>query len=124
MKYTGGVGQLSKSYQKMHQGILKLSGGTGDLDNGVAELHNGTRELYESTSDLPEQMKEEVDRMISEYDKSDFEAFSFVSDQNKNVNLVQFVIKTESIIKEEPKTKEVEEKEAKGFWEKLIDLFK
>jgi len=124
VKYTGGVGQLSKSYQKMHQGIVKLSGGTGDLDNGVAELHNGTRKLYESTSDLPEQMKEEVDQMISEYDKSDFEAFSFVSDQNKNVNLVQFVIKTESIKKEEPKAKEVEEKEVKGFWAKLIDLFK
>ncbi|WP_099363451.1 hypothetical protein [Fredinandcohnia onubensis] len=124
VEYTGGVGQLSKSYQKMHQGIVKLSRGTGELDSGVGELHNGTRELYESTSDLPEQMKEEVDRMISEYDKSDFEAVSFVSEQNKNVNLVQFVIKTESIKIEEPKTKEIEEKEVKGFWAKLLDLFK
>lgn len=124
VEYTGGVGQLSKSYQKMHQGIVKLSRGTGDLDNGVGELNSGTRELYESTSDLPEQMKEEVDRMISEYDKSDFEAVSFVSEQNKNVNLVQFVIKTESIKQEEPKTTEVEEKETKGFWAKLLDLFK
>lgn len=124
VQYTGGVGQLSKSYQNMHQGIVKLSRGTGDLDNGVGELHSGTRELYESTSDLPEQMKEEVDRMISEYDKSDFEAVSFVSEQNKNVNLVQFVIKTESIKIEEPKTKQIEEKEVKGFWAKLLDLFK
>ncbi|WP_077618132.1 hypothetical protein [Bacillus sinesaloumensis] len=123
--YTGGVVQLSESYRDMHNGIVKLSNGTSELDNGVSELHDGTGELYESTKDLPEQMKEEVDKMISEFDKSDFEAISFASDQNEHVNLVQFVIKTESIQIEEPETAEkTESKEDKGFFAKLLDLFK
>ncbi len=41
--------------------------------------------------------------MIAEYDKSHFEAVSFVSTKNEKVNSVQFVIKTESIKKEDKK---------------------
>ena len=122
--YTDGVGQLSSSYQDLHKGIGELSGGTGELENGVSELHNGTTELHQSTKDLPDQMTEEIDEMISEYDKSDFDAVSFVSDKNENVNSVQFVLKTESIKYEEPeKTKDPVEGEKEGFWARLKDLF-
>ncbi|WP_453996381.1 YhgE/Pip domain-containing protein [Bacillus nitroreducens] len=125
VEYTKGVNQASDSYLELHNGIVKISDGTGDLEKGVDELHNGTGELHKSTNDLPEQMKEEIDRMISEFDKSDFEPVSFVSDQNRNVNLVQFVIKTESIKPIETKPTEVKEKnEEKSFWTRLLELFK
>lgn len=121
--YTNGVGQLSSSYNKLHAGIVDLSGGTNELEDGVGQLHNGTQALYDSTNNLPEEMKEEINRMISEYDKSDFEAVSFVSDKNEKINSVQFVIKTESILLEEQETPEKPEKEQKGFWARLKELF-
>ncbi|MEI3604998.1 YhgE/Pip domain-containing protein [Pseudogracilibacillus sp. SE30717A] len=123
VEYTKGVGQLSTSYQDLHQGIGKIAEGTGELETGVDELHDGTTKLQDSTKDLPKQMTEEIDEMIAEYDKSDFEAESFVSPENGKVNSVQFVIKTESIKKEEPETTEAPKEQEKGFWEKFKDLF-
>ncbi len=123
VNYTKGVGQLSHSYNNLHLGIVELSGGTENLDGGVRELHKGTNELYKSTSDLPNQVQEELDKLIAEYDKSDFEAVSFVSSNNEKINSVQFVIKTESIKKEEQKTNEKQVEEVKGFWARLLDLF-
>lgn len=123
VEYSGGVNQLSNSYTKLHTGINELSNGTDELENGVGNLHDGTDELYESTSDLPVQMKQEVDQMIADYDKSDFEAVSFVSAKNQQINSVQFVIKTESIKKEEQEKPEKTTKEQTGFWARLKDLF-
>ncbi len=123
VEYSGGVGQLSDSYAKLHTGIEELSNGTGELENGVSKLHDGTEELYESTSDLPDQMKQEVNEMIDDYDKSDFEAVSFVSPKNEQVNSVQFVIKTESIKKEEKQETQKPKEKEKGFWARLKDLF-
>ncbi len=121
--YTGGVSQLASSYQDLHNGIGELSEGTRELENGVGELHDGTTELHQSTKDMPKEMTEEIDQMMDEYDKSDFEAVSFVSDKNENVNSVQFVLKTESIKYEEPETTEEPKKEEKGIWDRFKDLF-
>ncbi|MDV2686151.1 YhgE/Pip domain-containing protein [Alkalihalophilus lindianensis] len=123
VSYTNGVGELSSSYNDLHSGITGLSGGTTELENGAGELHNGTNQLYEATSNIPEHMQEEVDRMIAEFDKSDFEAVSFVSDKNENVNSVQFVIKTEGIKIEEREEVVEEIEEEKTFWSRLMDLF-
>ncbi|WP_196121245.1 YhgE/Pip domain-containing protein [Anaerobacillus alkaliphilus] len=123
VSYTGGVGQLSNSYNELHAGIIELSGGTAELEDGVGELYDGTNELYDATKDLPDQMQEEIDSMIAEYDRSDFEAVSFVSSENEKINSVQFVIKTESIKKVELETSKIEVVEEKGFWARLVQLF-
>lgn len=123
--YTGGVSEVSRSYGNLHGGITDLTDGTSELENGVNDLHEGTTELAESTNDLPDQMQTEIDQMINEYDKSDFNPVSFVSSKNKKVNSVQFVIKTESIKKDDDKQESKEqEKEKKGFWDRLFDLFR
>ncbi|WBX80455.1 hypothetical protein PD280_00755 [Virgibacillus salarius] len=70
------------------------------------------------------QIKQETDEMMEEYDNSDFEPKSFVSDQNKNVEVVQFVLQTESIKIPEPETTEAPVKEEKGIWERFLDLFR
>ncbi|MGM0842721.1 MAG: YhgE/Pip domain-containing protein [Bacillota bacterium] len=124
VRYTEGVGQLSTSYGKLHSGIAELAGGTNELEGGVADLHNGTSELHQETKNLPEKMQEEINKMMAEYDKSDFKPVSFISSKNEKVSSVQFVIKTESIEKEEQDTKKAEPKKEKGFWELLMDLFK
>ncbi|GGM27843.1 hypothetical protein GCM10011351_12180 [Paraliobacillus quinghaiensis] len=122
--YTDGVAQLSSSYKDVHGGIVDLADGTVELAAGVGELDEGTDTLYQSTKDMPEQIEKEVDQMIAEYDKSDFDRVSFVSAENDKINTVQFVIKTESIEKEEQETTEEQVEEEKGFWDRLIALFK
>ncbi|XXM70602.1 YhgE/Pip domain-containing protein [Lysinibacillus sphaericus] len=124
VSYTNGVGELSSNYGKLHSGIAELAGGTSELSGGVNELHDGTSELHQETKDLPEKMQAEIDKMLAEYDKSDFKPVSFVSSENKKVSSVQFVIKTESIEKEEKKVKKAEPEEEKGFWELFLDLFR
>lgn len=125
VSYTDGVGQLSSSYQDVHTGIVELAGGTGELESGVDELDDGTDTLYQSTKDMPDEMQEEINQMIADFDKSDLNAVSFVSAENEKVNSVQFVIKTESIEKQEQESnEEQEEEESKGFWDRLLDLFK
>ncbi|SDM81869.1 hypothetical protein [Sediminibacillus halophilus] len=124
VEYTDGVNQLSSSYGELHNGISGLAEGLGETENGIGSLHDGTAELQDATSDLPDEMKKEVNEMMDEYDKSDFEPVSFVSSKNEKVNSVQFVLKTESIKQEEQEETEEPKEEAKGFWARLMDLFK
>ncbi|AQQ52291.1 YhgE/Pip domain-containing protein [Planococcus lenghuensis] len=122
-EYTGGVDQLAGSYKDLHAGIGQLESGTGELESGASRLHEGTGELQEATSDLPGQMQQEVDSMMAEYDKSDFEAESFVSAKNDNIGSVQFIIQTESIELEETEVAAEPVKVEKTFWTRLLDLF-
>jgi putative membrane protein len=124
VSYTEGVDQLSSNYGKLHSGIAELTGGTGELAGGVNELHDGTSELHEETKNLPEKMQAEINKMMDDYDKSDFKPVSFVSEKNEKVSSVQFVIKTESIEKEEKKVKKAQPEKEKGFWELFLDLFR
>ncbi len=122
--YTEGVNSLASSYKQLDNGIQQLSGGTSSLHDGASELQKGTKELRDSTSNLPGQMKSEIEEQLQAYDFADFAPVSFVSEQNKDVEVVQFVLKTESIeIKEQKETKEVE-KEEKSFWSRFLELFK
>lgn len=124
VEYTDGVSELSTSYSDLHNGMTELANGIHDLEDGARELHDGTAELADSTAELPDQMQDEIDEMINEFDKSDFDPISFVSSKNEDVNLVQFVIKTESIKHDEEEQEEVQEEEEKGFWDRLLDLFR
>ncbi|MCG5103989.1 YhgE/Pip domain-containing protein [Oceanobacillus alkalisoli] len=122
--YTEGVGELAAGYTEIDAGIGELNNGTGELASGVSELRDGTDELAEATQDMPEQVTEEIDEMLAQYDKSDFEAVSFVSDKNEEVNSVQFVLKTEPIEKAEETDEAEEESEKKSLWERFLDLFR
>ena len=124
VEYTKGVSTLTTSYQALDDGIQELSTGVSSLADGVSELADGTSELHEGTSDLPEQMESEVADLLEEYDFADFEPVSFVSDKNENIGIVQFVLQTEKIEMEEPEIIEDEEEEAKGFWDRLLNLFR
>src|SRR5699024_8546330 len=124
VSYTGGINSLATSYAKLDHGLQELSGGTSELDRGAKELHDGTNELQQNTSDLPNQMQLELEELMEEFDFSDFKPKSFVSNENKNVNVVQFVLKTERIEMEEPDTTDGAEVEEKGFWDRFLDLFR
>ncbi|BAC12304.1 hypothetical conserved protein [Oceanobacillus iheyensis HTE831] len=125
MEYTNGVNELANSYTEIHNGIGESADGAGQIADGASELEEGTGQLYDATSEIPDEMQEEIDSMISQYDKSDFNPISFVSDQNDEItDSVEFVISTDSLIKEEAENTEEETEEEKGFLEKLKDLFR
>src|SRR5690625_107012 len=93
--------------------------------DGAGDLHDGTYDLEYEASDMPDEIQSEVDKMMDEFDVSDFNPISFVSDKNKDVDIVQFVLQTESIELEEPDTTEdTDEEEDKGFWQRFLDLFR
>ncbi|WP_010268148.1 coiled-coil domain-containing protein [Paenibacillus senegalensis] len=123
-QYTAGVAQLDDSYHQLHQGIEELTTGTGQLREGAAQLHDGTGELSSSTRNLPDQMRAEASQMIADYDKSDFEAVSFVSPHNANINSVQFVLRTESIKQEVPEAADSPIEQKEGFWARFVNLFR
>lgn len=122
-EYTGGVGKITKGYEKVYEGALNLVSGTNDLYKGTNSLTDGTGEFKDKTSGLDKKVDDEIDSMIENFAGGDFEVESFVSSKNKNVDSVQFVIKTYSIEKTEVKQEEKVE-EPLNFWQKLLKLFK
>ncbi|GIN72434.1 hypothetical protein J14TS2_29090 [Bacillus sp. J14TS2] len=123
-EYTNGVSDLASNYQEIDKGIKGLGSGTASLDEGTGALQNGTEELEKETSDLPNEMQSEIDKMLEEYDTSDFEPISFVSEENKKVDVVQFALQTESIEIEEPESIKETKEEQKGLWDRFLDLFR
>lgn len=121
--YTDGVHELEGSYGQLNSGMGALADGTSALSAGVSELHEGTEELTAETSDLATEMQSEIDQFMEEFDYSDFEVQSFVSERNKRVGVVQFVLQTESIKKDTDDTIVAEENVKKGMWRRFLDLF-
>jgi len=124
ISYTDGVNALAQSYKELNNGTQDLANGSADLADGISDLREGTEELADETSDLPEQFNSEIDEFMDEFDFSDFEPISYVSDENKDVNVVQFILQTEKIEVEEADEEPVEEEEDKNIWTRFLDLFR
>ncbi len=103
--YIGGITQIANEYGAFGEGLGNMSTGLGELYTGANKINSGMQQLYSETKDIPKQVQDRIDEYMAPYDKSDYKPVSFVSDKNKNVSSVQFVIKTEKIEKEEPKNR-------------------
>lgn len=144
-EYTKGVANLAVGYNKLMSGMSELVSGSKELQNGSKNLYNGTLQVYENISKLSDgastlsngtgKMKDEVSKMESNLNSKmdsllsgiseQTEQVSFVSEKNKDVKTVQFVIKTDGIKIEEQSHEVNDEKENKqSFWDKLMALFK
>lgn len=123
LEYTSGVHELAENYQEIDEGIQGLVEGASGLEDGASELEEGAKELDDETASLPGDMQSEIDDMLDEFDFSDFDPISFVSDKNKDVDVVQFVLQTEKIEVPEPEEPE-EEEEEKSIWQRFLELFK
>jgi X-X-X-Leu-X-X-Gly heptad repeat protein len=125
-EYMKGVGKMSDGYDTFNTGISEFADGVGSLSNGISDLHDGTARLEDETSQMPDRIQEEIDKLTEDYRGTDFEAVSFVSSKNKNVGLVQFVLRCEEI--KLPKIRETEELVAadqdETVWDRFVALFK
>lgn len=143
--YTEGVASIVTAYSKISTGTstlvdgtkdlvggtTTLKNGTSDLCNGISKLNTGANKLNDGTEELCDQTKgmdrkieNEIDDMLDKLSGSNAETKSFVSDKNKNVDSVQFVIKTASIQKPKIEEDTINKTEKLTFIEKLIKLFR
>ena len=83
----------------LKSGSSDLTDGLKKLDDGAGELKDGTKEFKEKTSDIDQQIDDEIDEMLNKISGSDYTPVSFVSEDNKNIGLVQFAIRTDDIKK-------------------------
>lgn len=121
--YTDAVSKISEGYNEICLGALDLVSGTSTLYDGTKTLVEGTGEFSDKTQNLDGKVDDEINSMIDEFTGSDFKTESFVSDKNKNVDLVQFAIKTPAIESEEEEAEETIEKESLTVWQKILRLF-
>lgn len=143
--YTDGVAQLVAGYNQLTGGVQSLANGsksllaatgsltqgTSDLYDGVSELcdgtttlADGTNEMYNETAGMDTKIQEQIDELLASLGGDDYTPTSFVSEKNKEVASVQFVIKTDAIEKPEEEVVEVEPTEETSVLQKFINLFK
>lgn len=118
-----GAKTLANGGKNLSSNTTALNNGAKNLTDGVNKLADGTQTFYDKTGNIDDQILDGINDAISEYSGKDYKVKSFVSSKNKNVNSVQFVMKTEGITKEEQK-KQKTEKEKTSMLEKIRNLFK
>ncbi len=143
-EYTDGVATIVSNYNQILDGVSSLASGSKELLNGTEilssktsqffdgitelcdgakQLNNGTDELNSETEKMDEELENQINDILSSIQGDETEMQSFVSEKNRNVDNVQFVIKTKTI--EQKKTEKVvsEKTEETSLWKKFIQLF-
>lgn len=128
---SAGAGALADGIDTLASGLDQLYGGTESLNNGmktflegVATYRAGTKAFSTGATQMETEMGDQLDSLLSMLSNDGKVYQSFVSNDNTNVNFVQFVIKTEGI-NLETKAPATEPKPAeKNLWEKFLDLFR
>lgn len=88
--YVNGIDQFNNGLnQYCNEGLFPFK-------NGLNEYKLGGEKLKTETNNLPNKFEEALREKIEELGKS-FEVKSFVSDKNKNISSVQFIIMAEEI---------------------------
>ena len=123
-KYMDGIGTLSEKYPEFHDGVTALNDGVGDLYDGVVKLHDGTCELRDETADMPDEMQSKIDEYAAEYSGDDFQPVSFVSGQNTNIGLVQFVLKCDGVSAPDETVAAPVDETSETLWDRITALFK
>ncbi len=114
-----GLNTLQDGANTLQSGTSAFRDGMSELNDGAAELKDGTQEFQDETSDIDTQIDDAIDEMIEKISGSDYEPVSFTSDENTDIGLVQFAIRTDDI-----KVKEAEEAPAVEQKQTIIDKIK
>ena len=121
--YTGAVASLVAGCNELAGGMQGLVSGCNTLADGTKNLSDGTGELKDRTSNLEQELKDMIAKELDSKMGKDVKTVSFVSDKNKNVSNVQFVIQTEAIKLPEKEVPEERATEKLNLWQKFLNLF-
>lgn len=122
--YTQGVSQIVEGYAQVYNGSLSLVDGTHSLYSGTQSMVKGTNGFHNETIHMDQKVNDSIEDMINNLTGSDSDVDSFVSQNNKEVKSVQFVMKTSEIEKKEDNKKVSKEVKEKTIWEKILAFFK
>ena len=130
--YKAGIDKMAGSMKEMNQGISALPEGIKQLTKGFGTLQDGMSKYFKGVdavndglglvSKNTKAIPSSISGSLLGNDKDSYK--SFADNRNKN-STVQFIMRTPSLDKPEGKgtdTKVVEVK--KGFFERLLDLFR
>ena len=123
VEFYNATGTLKDGTGELNEGVADLLAGIITLNDGAVELKDGTGEMREKTDGMDSKITDKIDEMIESISGGDKEVRSFVSEENTNVESVQFVIKTDPIEKPEVEQQAVVAEENLNFWQKLLRLF-
>lgn len=118
-----GTGSLRNGAGELDEGVAKLLVGISQLNNGTHTLKDGTQTLKDETAGMDQEVTDQIDTLLEEITGGTENIESFVSEKNTNIEAVQFVIKGESMRKENKEESSVKEEKQTSFWDKLIQLF-
>jgi putative membrane protein len=128
-RYAAAVSSVAEGYKTLYDGFVRLNGGCGLLKEGVSKLSQGATELSDGlaalekeTSGIDVRVQKGLDEFLSGYGGEGFDNVSFVSEKNKNVKSVQFVMMTPSI-RTESERYSPPPAEDEGFIDRLLALF-
>ena len=130
-KLTDAVNTVVNEYQKIDNGLKSYTGavseivaGYAQLSSGFDTLRNGASALKNQTAGMDHKISSSIDELMKGITGGDAEIKSFVSEENTNIDGVQFVIKTEGVVAEAVEDAVVEDEAPNTFWSKLVALFK
>lgn len=135
-----GIATLSTGLEAQRQGLLQLSSGMRELNGGLSAYVDGISQMVDGSSALPEGVKaltqgqelikngldttkERMDEMLKSLDKGEESLNSYAAPEQGAVRSVQFVYRIDAIKSQTETTSTVQEEE-KGFWERVLDLFR
>lgn len=128
---SAGAGSLSDGIDTLADGLNQLYGGTVQLNDGmkafiegVAEYRAGTKAFRAGAKQMDTEMTNQLDSLMAMLSSDGKVYQSFVSEDNNNVNFIQFVMKTDGINGEAKTTAQEPKPEEKNLWEKFLDLFR
>lgn len=112
-----GLGTMAKETQGLPSAIDKITDGQKGVKDGISKL--GNEGIHTMKTSLETSLQ---DSILG--DKTDAVKGSFVNEKNSNAT-VQFLLRTPAIEKAEVKKEKTEVKEEKkGFFQRILDLFK
>ena len=120
---TSGLGEMSDGCGELYDGVNELYDGVVELNDGFNELKDGTSEFRDKTKKLKGELQDEIETAIDDLLGDQIELISFTSPYNKNIESVQFVIKTPELTYQETEEEVIEEEEPKNFIQKFFSLF-
>lgn len=140
--FNSGIAGLPRQIQAMRDGFSELRDGFTDIRTGIGDISDGVHTLYTETERLPGDVQTLIDGQTEFRDgitdakdeaKESIDSFfpgessgpvSFIDSRN-TVNSVQYMLKTPDIVEDGDPDADLEGNgEKKGFFQRLLDLFR
>ena len=120
-----GIKSIDIGVTGLNDGSSQLVSGISEINTGASQLSSGTNELNEQTNSMPDEVDKQINEIMAKYSGKDFEPVSFASEENTNVESVQFAMRTDGVYKLEDEVKEVEDlkEEKPSIWDLFLALF-